>query len=451
MSPTPLIPKGHPPWLPGRKVTADRKAQRAAKAGLTEEQLADYHASRIYKLTFGQTVASLAVLTIAAAVVILPFIYMLLISLKGPAEVGNGRLLPDEFENFRTGRTAWIEVALPALEAVEVGELSSIPVLPQTSAKALVTTAPGRLPAGIVPSRRLGLEKTKNNPGKITLLLEAPDVTGDLARGNNVLVYLPEPDQQWSPVVGKVRPRTYPAVAGRLLENYKRLLNWEMMQWGDWSEWLGAGYPRWYFNSLFVAFCSVILGVFLDSLAAFGFAKYNFPFKRALFAVLIGTLMIPYPVTLVPTFFLFAKIGFYNTYLALIIPGIVSAFGIFLVRQYMETIPDDMLDAARVDGAGDFQVYRKVVLPAARPVLAALAVFRFIFQWNTYLYPLVLTNKDSMKTVQLGIATMEDMHGTVDYGLQMAGSALAVIPILLVYMFMQKHFIAGITMGSSKG
>src|SRR5690606_17688238 len=142
---------------------------------------------------------------------------------------------------------------------------------------------------------------------------------------------------------------------------------------------------------------------------------------------------------------------FYNTYLALIIPGVVSAFGIFLVRQYMETIPDDMLHAARVDGAGDFQVYWKVMLPAARPVLAALAVFRFIFQWNTYLYPLVLTNKDSMKTVQLGIARMEDVHGTVDRGLQMAGSTVAVLPILIVYLLMQKHFIAGITMGSGKG
>ncbi len=195
----------------------------------------------------------------------------------------------------------------------------------------------------------------------------------------------------------------------------------------------------------------MLLGVFLDSLAAFAFAKYEFPAKRLLFALLLATLMIPYPVTLVPTFFIFANLGFYNTYAALIVPGVVSAFGIFLVRQYMQNIPNEMIDAARVDGATDFQVYRRIILPAARPVLAALAVFRFIYQWNTYLYPLVLTNKDSMKTVQLGIATMEDMHGTVDYGMQMAGSALAVIPILLVYSFLQKHFIAGITMGSAKG
>ena len=287
--------------------------------------------------------------------------------------------------------------------------------------------------------------------GQLTLLLEAPDKSGTLAQGGSIAVFLPGPNQMWVPVEGRVRDRTLGNVASRLFDNYQRLLRWNTLKAGSVISWVQSGYPRWYFNSLFIAATTVLLGVFLDSLAAFGFAKFNFPLKRALFAILIATLMIPYPVTLVPTFFLFAKLGFYNTYLALIIPGIVSAFGIFLVRQYMETIPDDMLHAARVDGAGDFQVYWKVILPTARPVLAALAVFRFIFQWNTYLYPLVLTNKDSMKTVQLGIATMEDIHGTVDYGLQMAGSAMAVLPILLVYMFMQKHFIAGITMGSSKG
>jgi multiple sugar transport system permease protein len=236
-----------------------------------------------------------------------------------------------------------------------------------------------------------------------------------------------------------------------VLQNYRTLLQWDLLTNGNLLMWVSQQYPRWFINSLFVAISTVLLGVFLDSLAAFAFAKYEFPLKRVLFALLIGTLMIPYPVTLVPTFFIFAKLHFYNTYAALIVPGIVSAFGIFLVRQYMENIPDDMLAAARVDGASDFQVYRRIVLPAARPVLAALAVFRFIYQWNTYLYPLVLTNKDSMKTLQLGIATMEDMHGTVDYGMQMAGSAVAVIPILIVYAFMQKHFIAGITMGSAKG
>jgi ABC-type glycerol-3-phosphate transport system permease component len=199
-----------------------------------------------------------------------------------------------------------------------------------------------------------------------------------------------------------------------------------------------------------VAFATVMLGLFFDSLAGFAFAKFDCPLRGPLFAVLVATIMIPYPVTLVPTFFMFAKMGFYNTYAALIVPGMVSAFGIFLVRQYMQSIPNELLDAARVDGASDFSVYRFVILPTARPILAALAVFRFIWQWNSYLYPLVLTNRDSMKTVQLGLATMQDAYGTVDYGMQMAGASLAVIPILAVYAVMQKHFIHGITLGSVK-
>lgn len=414
---------------------------------LTEEQLADYHASRLHRLSLGQTIASMVVLTVAAAVVVLPFIYMLLISFKGPAEVGNGKVLPEELDSYATGRTAWIQVVVPEKDLPETLELGSLPVAYDHHTSA---AASGRLPAGTVSARRLAVERTATTNQPV-LLLEAPDPQGKISGSKRLNIYIPGPEMTWQPMTATVRPRTAWAVASRLLENYKRLLNWDVMKAGKLSEWITTGYPRWYFNSLFVAVATVIIGLFLDSLAAFGFAKFQFPFKRLLFTLLIATLMIPYPVTLVPTFFIFAKLGFYNTYAALIIPGVVSAFGIFLVRQYMETIPDDMLDAARVDGASDFQVYWKVILPAARPVLAALAVFRFIFQWNTYLYPLVLTNKDTMKTVQLGIATMEDMHGTVDYGLQMAGSAVAVVPIMLVYIFMQKHFIAGITMGSSKG
>lgn len=417
---------------------------------MSEEQLADYHAHRLHRLTFGQTAASLLVLTFAAVVVVLPFLYMLIISLKGPAEIGNGKLLPQELENFTSGQTAWIQFSVPAEKAVSVGEMTGVPIRPAPDGFT-PWSQPGRLPAGSVVAQRLSLQSAPGNAGQLSVLLEAPDPHGQLAKSGKADVFLPGPDQTWMPVAGTIHERTWMDVADRLLINYKRLLQLETLRDGDLLAWLKSGYIRWYFNSLVVASCTVLFGLFLDSLAAFGFAKFQFPFKRLLFALLIATLMIPYPVTLVPSFFIFAKLGFYNTYLALIIPGVVSAFGIFLVRQYMETIPDDMLDAARVDGAGDFQVYWKVMLPAARPVLAALAVFRFLFQWNTYLYPLVLTNRDSMKTVQLGIATMEDLHGSVDYGLQMAGSTVAVLPILLVYLLLQKHFIAGITMGTSKG
>lgn len=449
MAPNPLMPKGSPPWFGARRLPRNNSDGDSSNQ-LSEEKLADYHAGRLHRLTFGQTVASLLVLTIAAAVVLLPFIYMVMISLKTTAEIGNGKFFPAELENFANGRTAWIRLTVPSEQAITVGGMEGIPVKAAPSGFQKWETA-GRLPLEFVTAQRISIQRDPDTANQTNLLLEVPDTEGLFAKSNEAYVFVPAPDQKWIPVEGHVHRRSWTDVTDRMLGNYKRLLHWNDLRNGEIIKWFKSGYPRWYFNSLFVAGITVFLGVFLDSLAAYGFAKFRFPFKRILFAVLIATLMIPYPVTLVPTFFIFAKIGLYNTYLALVIPGIISAFGIFLVRQYMETIPDDMLDAARVDGAGDFQVYWKVMLPAARPVLAALAVFRFIFQWNTYLYPLVLTNKDSMKTVQLGIATMEDMHGRVDYGLQMAGSAIAVLPILVIYLVLQKHFIAGITMGSSKG
>lgn len=422
---------------------------------LSEESLADYHARRLHGHGILHKLTGLVVLTVAAAVVIIPFVYMLLISLKGPAQVGTGRVLPEELLAYARTRAAWIEVKLTEEQAVALNWLneSSIPVAPVGEAGYLPWQEPGLPPSSAIQARTISLERESAGNANHSALLELPDAERRFRPGSSVYVFLPASEdlREYLPVEGKIISRTFGAVMARVLNNYRILSGWDTLLSGRILDWVSTGYPRWYLNSLFVAISTVLLGVFFDSLAGFAFAKFNFPFKRFLFGLLLTTLLIPYPVTLVPTFFIFAELGFYNTYAALIVPGIVSAFGIFLVRQYMHNIPDEMIAAARVDGASDFQVYRKVILPTARPVLAALAVFRFIYQWNTYLYPLVLTNKDSMKTVQLGLATMEDIHGTVDYGLQMAGSALAVVPILLVYAFMQKHFIAGITLGGSKG
>jgi len=426
---------------------------RVPREELSEEQLADLQAKHLHGHGILYKLTALLILTVAAMVVVIPFIYMLLISLKGPAQVGNGRVLPEELIAFFRSKAAWVEVILDPEEAVAVNQLSSVPVLLTDASHFGPWPEPRPLPGGVENATTVSLERQSAVTQTISVLLQVRETEQQLAPGTEVTVFLPAKNQpfMWMPLEGRVIPRTLWSVLGRVLANYRVMTGWENLSSGHLLSWVSSGYPRWFINSLFVAISTVLLGLFFDSLAAFGFAKFEFPYKRPLFALLLATLMIPYPVTLVPTFFIFAELGFYNTYAALIVPGLVSAFGIFLVRQYMENIPDDMIAAARVDGASDFQVYRRVVLPTARPVLAALAVFRFIYQWNTYLYPLVLTNKDSMKTVQLGLATMEDMHGAVDYGLQMAGSALAVLPILIVYMFMQKHFIAGITLGSAKG
>lgn len=443
-----FTPKGNPIWSPDK----NRMTKIKTTKNLSEERLSDHHVKRIYKLTFLQTLAALLVLSVAAAVVILPFLYMLSISMKSPAEIGNGYFLPRELRKMGSGQTARINISVSVDDAIKLYNLPRIPILPLDAAKFSPWPEPRPLPDGVTYAMRLTQEKPNRTSTNINFVLEAPDPTGKFISMQKALVFIPgsKPDT-WTQVESNVKKRTYIGVTSNLLENYRKILNWDNLTLSTLAGWLSKGYPRWYFNSLLVATSTVFIGVFLDSLAAFGFAKFRFPFKKILFGILIATMMIPYPVTLVPIFFVFAKLGFYNTYAALIIPGIVSAFGIFLVRQYMETIPNDMLDAARVDGASDLQIFREIVFPTAVPVLSALAVFRFIYQWNSYLFPLVLTNKDSMKTVQLGIATMEDQHGIADYGMQMAGSALAVIPIMIVYSFMQKHFIAGITIGSAKG
>lgn len=419
---------------------------------ITDEKWADYKSRRVGETGVLRTLFGIVVLTVFAAAIIIPFIYMILMSLKGASEIGGNRLLPDAFQEFTQlgkHKQAWVRVQLSFEQAAAINNVERVPVAPMTPRTSMgVTTG---TPANATLATKLSLEQPDIEEPMIQLLLEAEDQQKILTSRSSAAVYVPGAvEGSWTAVHGTIVPHNIITATGRLLTNYKTLLSLQTFAEGKLPAWMSQGYVRWYLNSLFVAFATVALGLFFDSLAAFAFAKYDFPFRGFLFAVLIATVMIPYPVILVPSFFIFAKLGLYNTYAALIVPGMVSAFGIFLVRQYMGTIPDDMLDAARVDGSTDFGVYRLIVLPIARPVLAALAVFRFVWQWNTYLFPLVLTNDDSMKTVQLGIATLQNAYGRVDYGVQMAGATLAVIPILVVYGFMQKHFIAGITMGSVK-
>lgn len=400
----------------------------------------------------GTSIASIVLLTLFSAVVIMPFIYMVSISLQSTSEVGRGEVMPQALRSLVEIRhdLAWIRVELTDEQSAALNKISEIPVVPRVQGTFIGSTVT-RLPDESVAGRVLALHKPGIESRFVETLIEVADRGRNFRSGVNATVFYPgEIDGTWKAVSGQIVRRNLQNVLGRLFANYNSLVNWNDLRAGRLFRWLSAGYPRWYFNSLFVAVATVVLGVFFDSLAGFAFAKYEFPLRKPLFALLLGTIMIPYPVTLVPSFFIFAKLGLYNTYAALIVPGLVSAFGIFLVRQYVQGIPDDMLNAARVDGATDFGIYRHVILPTARPVLAALAVFRFIWQWNSYLYPLVLTNRDSMKTVQLGLATLQDHYGLVDHGVQMAGATLAIVPILVVYMFMQRHFIAGITLGSVK-
>lgn len=211
-------------------------------------------------------------------------------------------------------------------------------------------------------------------------------------------------------------------------------------------------YSLYYRNSLIVTVSSLVLVLSLDALAAFAFAKYEFKGKQLLFWLMMLTMMLPVYATLIPSFYLFSRIlNWVNTYKVLIIPGVVDAYGIFLLTQYMKGIPSELLDAARIDGAGPLRIFWKVMVPLSRPVLGTLAIFKFLLSWNDYLWPLVMIRQESMYTLTIGIAQMQVRQGMVVEGVQMAAAVIATVPVLVLVFAMQRQFLRGITTGAIKG
>jgi multiple sugar transport system permease protein len=213
---------------------------------------------------------------------------------------------------------------------------------------------------------------------------------------------------------------------------------------------LEVQYPAYYRNTIFITVVSLVLILFTDALAAYAFAKFKFRGKNVLFWIMIGTMMLPIYATLIPAFWLFSKLGLINSYAALILPGVIDAYGIFLLKQYMETIPDEILDAARVDGAGPFRRFWQIVVPLSRPALGTLAIFRFLFVWNDYLWPLVIIREEPMYTLTIGIANMQIRQGMVVWGSQMAASFLATLPVVILVIAMQRQYLRGLTVGAFK-
>ena len=203
-------------------------------------------------------------------------------------------------------------------------------------------------------------------------------------------------------------------------------------------------------NTLAVAGSSVILQVFLCSLAGFAFAKYRFRGRNLLFTLVLGTVMIPVSVQLVPNYILMGKLGWLNTLLPLIIPTAANAFGIFWMRQYMYSVPDELLDAGRLDGASEFGLYWRIVVPVVRPALSALALFVFTTSWNDFLLPLVYLRSQETFTVQLMIDAIFRVRFQQNFDLLMSASVLAVIPMTVLFFALQQQFVAGLTLGSVK-
>ena len=204
-------------------------------------------------------------------------------------------------------------------------------------------------------------------------------------------------------------------------------------------------------NTLFVSLTCAILVMFFDSLAAFAFAKYNFPGKNVLFVILIATFLIPGSLSLVPSFVLMSWLGWVGGFQSLIIPGAANAFGIFLLRQFASgSIPDELIESARIDGAGFFRTYWSVGVPMLRGGLAFLGIFTFIGAWNDYVWPLIVLVNPQRLTLQVALQNLNSVYGT-DYGMVMAGALISVVPLIGVFIIGSRHFIANIAAGALKG
>jgi multiple sugar transport system permease protein len=211
-----------------------------------------------------------------------------------------------------------------------------------------------------------------------------------------------------------------------------------------------GSFPIFFRNSLFVVGTITTVTLVTSSLCGYVFAKHRFPGRRALFWFVIAMLMVPFNVTLVPLYQLMVDWGWLNNYLALIVPVIFNPFGIFLMRQFISGVPDELLDAARIDGASEWGIFLRLILPLSKAPLAALTIFTFTIQWDNFLWPLVILDNPDLYTLPLGLAQFRGRTG-VDVGAVSAASMLSVIPVLVVYFFAQKRFIEGITMTGMKG
>jgi multiple sugar transport system permease protein len=207
---------------------------------------------------------------------------------------------------------------------------------------------------------------------------------------------------------------------------------------------------RYLLNSTIVATVVTTVSLFINSMAGYAFAKLRFRGRDRLFRFVTLGLVIPVQVSMLPLFLMLRELGLINTYWGVIIPGLASIFGIFLIRQYAFSIPDDLIDAARIDGASEFRIYWSVILPVVRPILATLAIWTFLSTWNDFMWPLIVLSDDSMFTLPVALANLSGER-VQDMELMMAGSVLTVLPVLLVFMFLQRYYVEGITMGSVKG
>lgn len=214
--------------------------------------------------------------------------------------------------------------------------------------------------------------------------------------------------------------------------------------------WDRIPFLKYYKNTIVFALSVSLISLTFDTMAGYAFARMNFKGKKAMFLLVMGTLMVPFQVIMIPLFVEVYKFGLINTYAGLILPRATNAFGIFMMRSFFISLPKGLEEAGRIDGAGEFKIFRKIMLPQCKSAVISLFIFHFMYQWNDLLYPLIMTTDDSKKTLPAGIASFMGTH-VVEYGVIMAGACLSILPILIAYLVAQKQFVQGVAMSGMKG
>ncbi len=211
-----------------------------------------------------------------------------------------------------------------------------------------------------------------------------------------------------------------------------------------------AGMLRFLLNSVLLATLVTLCSLLLNTMAGYAFAKLKFAGRERVFKMLIGALVIPGQVAMMPLFLLLKHMGLVNTYGGVIVPAMAGVFGIFLVRQYARTIPDELIEAARVDGAGEFRIFASIIVPLLAPILASLAIFTFLGCWNDFMWPLIVLTDSKLQTLPVALASLSQEH-VQDNEMMMAGSVVTVLPVLVLFLALQRHYINGLLLGSVKG
>jgi multiple sugar transport system permease protein len=212
----------------------------------------------------------------------------------------------------------------------------------------------------------------------------------------------------------------------------------------------GSSFPRWFLNSFIVGLLVTFSVLFFDSLVGYTLCKFNFKGKRVIFILILSTMMIPTEMLIIPWYIMSNKLGWVNSYWGIMFPGMMTGFGTFLMRQFFQSVPDELLDAGRIDGLNEFQLWWKIAMPLVKPAISALAIFTFLGNWNAFLWPLIVTSQTELYTLPVGLAFFSGEFQT-EWEMVMTGASVATIPVLIVFLIFQKQIVEGISLSGLKG